>query len=68
MNQNIKTFTKELRDLLNKHNVHIGVMITGDTYGIESEHFTVYDKKSHEKYIIGENSCFIDASDLKDLS
>jgi len=59
---NIKNFKQDLKELLIKHNVSIGVDIKGDTHGI-SENFIVIDSNNKET-IINHYSAYIDASDL----
>lgn len=57
-------FRKELRDLLIRHDVSIGVNLEGDTHGLD-ETFVVIERngngKEHELY----HSRYVDQSDLK---
>lgn len=62
MNINIDDFNRDLKALLNKYKVRIGVDIDGDTHGI-TENFVVIDSAGNES-IINHYSAFVDASDL----
>lgn len=63
---NIKEFKEDLRAVLEKHNVTLGVNIDGDTHGIQIEGFVAYDNKTHEEHVLEEYSPWLDASDLKE--
>jgi hypothetical protein len=62
---NIQKFKKELKELLTKHDVNLGVDIDGDTHGIDETNFTVTTNKAPwTEYILCEHEAYIDASDL----
>lgn len=64
----LKQFKKELRDLLIKHNVIIGLRADdgSDWWGITGEHIAVYDSITKEHHELNWGSCWLSPSDLKD--
>jgi hypothetical protein len=65
MDDNIKQFITELRDLMKKHNVSdIGVDIEGDTQGMMTD-FTV--EMAGKEHIINAGSAYLDNQDIKDF-
>jgi len=60
---NMVEFKRELRELLNKHQVSIGVDVEGDTHGI-STNFVVLDNDG-KTHILNHYSSYLDPHDLK---
>jgi len=60
----IDNFKKELRQLLIKYGVTIGVDIDGDTHGINTN-FIVANSNRNETYILNYYSSYLDSYDLK---
>lgn len=61
--EEFKEFEKELKELLAKHKVAIGVDMQGDTHGIHANPFVVIDWHGQVEHTISEQN-FIDASDI----
>jgi len=59
-----EAFKKELRDLLTKYNVIIGVSFEGDHYGIWGEKFYVEDPRTGQQITFNKGDMYISASDL----
>jgi hypothetical protein len=59
-----KEFCKELKELLDKYQVFLGVDIDGDTFGIQVRGFAVYDAKNKPTYL-GDYSLYLNSYDLK---
>ena len=64
MSDKIKTFCKELHDLLEKHNVYLDACVSGDTHGVSTK-FCVGDFDTQEEHVIVPGGSSIDASDIK---
>ena len=56
-------FKKELKQLLNKYSVAIGVNINGDTHGLDYE-FVITDTFHGITLEVISSNCFISSSDL----
>jgi hypothetical protein len=56
----IVEFKKDLRELLEKYNVELEVVLDGDTYGIDAD-FEVYDKSNGKAYTLNKYSTTLDA-------
>ncbi|MBL4901010.1 MAG: hypothetical protein JKX76_15490 [Colwellia sp.] len=61
-NIDLAAFTDDLKKLLDKYNVRLGVDIEGDTHGV-TENFVVIDSQ-HNEHILNHYSAYVDASDL----
>ena len=61
---NIREFKKELKALLLKYEVGIGVDLEGDTHGLCTE-FVVFPLKGHENLaVLAEHECYLTPGDL----
>lgn len=61
----MKCFCKELKELLHKYNVLLGVDLDGDTHNLQTS-FVITNYKTDEEYILG-NMCHIGPSDLENI-
>lgn len=59
----IIAFATELKELLEKYNVSLGVELWGDTHGITSEDFCVLS--DNDKIVLSDYSTYLDSYDLK---
>jgi hypothetical protein len=57
-------FVKELKDLLTKHKVDIGVDLDGDTHGLCTSF--VVDDEHGNSHILNDFARYVDAKDLED--
>jgi len=67
MKKDIKNFAKELKVLLEKYDLNLGVNIEGDFYGIQVKGFIAHDNKDNQDYYLCEYSLGLSAYDLKDF-
>jgi len=65
-NTNIDQFKLELKALLKKHNVALGVEMEGDTYGIYQTDFVAIDNNTHKVHVVNGDSLYVDAKDIKE--
>lgn len=66
MNKDTKNFCKELKTLLEKYNVKLGVDIDGDTYGININGFVVVDGKGKQEFL-ADYTAYLSAYDLRGI-
>ena len=64
MNIDMNDFCRDLRALLSKYRVDIGVDVIGDTHGVTT-HFVVTDSHNNS-HILNHYSSYLSASDLDD--
>ena len=66
MDDNLNNFASELRDLLKKHKMELGVEIDGDLYGINIEGFVAVDQTGKE-HMLSEYNQYLDVHNLDEL-
>lgn len=61
----LRQFAIELKALLEKYELNLGVDIDGDLYGIHVNGFVAIEKNSDKTYMLNHYSLFLGAYDLK---
>lgn len=61
----LRQFAIELKSLLEKYELGLGVDIDGDLYGIHVNGFVAIEKKGEKTHTLNDYSMFLSAYDLK---
>lgn len=64
MDQNTRAFCKELKELMERYHVTLGVEIDGDTFGVQIRGFAVIDAKKKHHYL-SDYSAYLTPGDLR---